>query len=73
MVNHGSLTWGRTLPIAMMRHYYYVRSCRIQARAMAAAAGGAEINVPPADVVEEMVRRWEEDDPKFVGERAHVI
>jgi ribulose-5-phosphate 4-epimerase/fuculose-1-phosphate aldolase len=66
LLNHGSLVFGKHLPLAMMRHYYYCRAVRLQLRAqMVSPAAAVQLSLPPADVVETLLARWEKDDPIF--------
>ena len=50
------------LPLAMMRHYYYCRAVRLQLRAQMASP---ELILPPTNVVETLLSKWEKDDPLF--------
>ncbi len=71
MRNHGILTTGRTPGEAFMLLYYFERAARIQLDMQAAAAGGAEIVVPPHEVCEKAARQfWElQGDILVPGER----
>ena len=71
MRNHGILTVGRTPGEAFMLLYYFERAAKIQLSLQAAAAGGAELVVPPHDVCERAARQfWElQGDILIPGER----
>jgi ribulose-5-phosphate 4-epimerase/fuculose-1-phosphate aldolase len=58
--NHGVLTVGRTVAEAFLLMYYFEKAARVQLLAQAAAASGARINLPPADVSDHAARQFNE-------------
>jgi ribulose-5-phosphate 4-epimerase/fuculose-1-phosphate aldolase len=69
--NHGVLTLGRTPGEAFMLLYYFERAARIQLAMQAAAAAGATLTLPSAQVSEKAARQfWEQQgDILAPGER----
>jgi len=57
--NHGLLICGATVAQAFDGMYYLERACRAQVAAM---AGGAELNIPPASVAAKVARQFKRSD-----------
>jgi ribulose-5-phosphate 4-epimerase/fuculose-1-phosphate aldolase len=61
MRNHGLLTVGRSVAEAFYWMYYLEQSCRLQ---VAAQSTGAQLTMPPVEVVERTVAQYSADATK---------